>query len=196
MNDDKVSSLIAQANPDELKKIRMFKIRAEKLLSNTLVRDGFKSSADFRINDEGPSFSSFQLPSDEAFESLLMRFRHFWHKREPCNIFNILNIVNRYVPDARSSTQSLKKSWEKGLFYSTSIIIEDVPITSEKLIDLWLNAEFFHNDQDKQTELDNLIDKINSISPDPDFAKFLLIGSICECCNVIFELNTLLARLG
>ncbi len=68
MIDDKVSSLITQANPDELKKIKMFKCRAEKLLSNSLVQNKFNPSADLTINYKGSS-SSYQLPSDEAFES-------------------------------------------------------------------------------------------------------------------------------
>ena len=193
MTDDKIASLITQANPDELKKIRIFKSRAEKLLSNSLVLDSFKSTADLQINGEGHSYS-FQLPSEEAFESLLMRFRHFWLKKEPCYFFNILNIVNQYVPDAKNCTQSLEESWKKGLFHSTNIIIDGDLLTAEKVIDIWLNAEFFHNDQNKKkTELDNLIDKIDLNSP--GFAKFLLVGSICECCNVIFELNKLLAKV-
>lgn len=156
-----------------------------------MVQDGFKSKADLQINAEGHSFS-FELPSEEAFESLLMRFRHFWLQGEPCYFFNILKIVDRYVPDARSNTKFLKESWKKGMFQSTNIIIDGVPLTTEKLIDIWLNAEFFHNEKDKKDELDNLINKIE-LNPS-GFVRFFLISSICQCCKVIFELNKLLAK--
>ncbi|GAB6141906.1 hypothetical protein JCM14076_26350 [Methylosoma difficile] len=193
MIDDKIASLITQATPDELKKIRIFKSRTEKLLSNSLIQDGFNWSIGLQIDQKGPSFS-FQLPSDEAVDSLLMRFRHFWLQDEPCNLFVILNIINRYIPDARNHTKPLKESWKMGMLHSTNIIIDDVPLTTEKLIDIWLNAEFFHNDQtEKKTELDNLIDKIDFYSP--GFAKFLLVGSVRECCNVIFEVNKLLTKV-
>gem|GEM_PF-2988806 len=81
-----------------------------------------------------------------------------------------------------------------GMLHSTNIIIDDVPLKTEKLIDIWLNAEFFHNDQNKKkTELDNLIDKIDFYSP--GFAKFLLVGSVRERRNVIFEVHKLLTKV-
>jgi len=191
--DDKIASLITQATPDELNKIRIFKSRTEKLLSNSLIQDGFDWSIGLQIDQQGPSFS-FQLPSDEAVDSLLMRFRHFWLQSEPCNIIVILNIISRYVPDTRGISESLKESWRMGMLHSTNIIIDDVPLKTEKLIDIWLNAEFFHNDQNKKkTELDNLIDKIDFYSP--GFAKFLLVGSVRERRNVIFEVHKLLTKV-
>jgi hypothetical protein len=196
MIDDKSSSIIAQASPDELKQIRMFKRRAEKLLNNSLVQQGFNSSTDLRIsNEDGPSFSSFQLPPEEAFESLLMRFRHFWLQDEPCKFFNILNIVGRRVPEARDCTKTLKTSWKKGLFHSTTIVIDNAELTSERIIDLWLNSEFFHNDEPKKLELDTLIERIEESSNSPELLRFILIGSICECCRVIFDLNNLLKKI-
>ncbi len=129
----------------------------------------------------------------KPLNQLLMRFRHFWLQKEPCNFFNILGIVNRYVTDAHSHTQFLKESWTNGVFHSTNVIIFGSPLKAEKLIDVWFNAEFFHNDDNKKIELDNLTNEIDLISP--GLAKYLLIGSICERCKVISELNKLLEKI-
>ena len=190
---EKLVTDIAQASTDELKQIRIFQSRAEKLLSNSLVLSAFASSADLHIDNEfGPTFS-FQLPPEESFESLLMRFRHFWHQKEPCNFFKIIKIIGHRVPEARDCTDSLKIAWNKGLFRSTNIIIDNTELTSGKIIDIWLNSEFFHNDEAKKIELDRLIERIELNSP--GFLRFLLVGSICECCNVIFDLNELLKKI-
>lgn len=192
--DDEKYSLGMRVSPDELKQIKVFKSRAEKLLNNSLVLGGFKSSADLQINNDGPSFS-FELPSEEAFESLLMRFRHFWAQKELCSFNRVRNIVHRHMPHTRERTEALKVAWKKGLFHSSHIMIDGVELTSEKLIDIWLNSEFFHNDEVKKTELDGLIERIE-LFHSPQLVRFLLIGSICECCNVIFELNELLEEIN
>ncbi|MBD9355635.1 hypothetical protein [Methylomonas albis] len=192
MIDSKIALLINQAEQKDLDSIRIFKERADKLYCNSIVRREYMPIADLHINHQGVSHR-FQLPSEEAFDSLLMTFRHFWLQDEPCNFFKILKIIDRYVPDARNHTKSLKSLWKQGLFHSTHIIIDDVQLTSEKLIDIWLNAEFFHNDKTKRFELESIINRIDFDSP--GFTRFLLIVSIIECCNVIFELNKLLGKV-
>ena len=77
------------------------------------------------------------------FESLLMRFRHFWLEDEPCRFDKKRKIVGHRVPEARDYTGELKILWKKGLFRSANIVIDDFELTSEKVIDLWLNSEFF-----------------------------------------------------
>jgi hypothetical protein len=122
-----------------------------------------------------------------------MRFRHFWLEKEPCNFFKILKIVSRRVPEARNCTDSLKAEWKNGFFHSTNIIINNTELTSEYIINLWLNSEFFHNVEAEQLTLDHMIEQIDLISP--GFSRFLLVASICECCHVIYGLNELLKKI-
>jgi hypothetical protein len=189
----KIAELITQSSPEELDKIRLFKNRADKLSCNSIIQQGYAPIYDLEINNEGV-LDCFQMPSEEALHSLLILFRHFWLQDEPCYFFKILKIIDRYVPEARSQTKLLKEFWKQGLFHSAHIIIDGVELTSEKLIDLWLIAEFFHNDYAKRIDLDILIGRADIVSP--GFVKFLLIGSICECCRVIFEVNKLLGKIN
>jgi hypothetical protein len=192
--DDKLSSLNAKASPSELRQIELFQSRAAKLFNNSLVTNRFNPSADLHIDKENGSSFSFQLPYEESFESLLMRFRHFWlQKKDSCNFFKILNIVDHRVPQTRNCTASLRIAWNKGLFHSTAIIIDNTELTSKEIIDLWLNSEFFHNVEAKKLKLDKMINRIDLISP--GLSRSLLVGSIFECCNVIFDLNELLEKI-
>ena len=123
-----------------------------------------------------------------------MRFRHFWlQENDSCNFFSIIKIISRRVPEARNYTDSLTTAWKKGLFHSTTIIIDNTELTSKEIIDIWLNSEFFHNDVAKQLKLDHMIEQIDLVSP--GLSRFLLVASICECCNVIFGLNELLNKI-
>lgn len=189
MINDEIATLVNKANATELECIRLFKSRAVELSENSLICNGYRSSVDLQFsNEKGPSLFIKSLPSEEAFRSLLLTFRHFWAKTENCYFLRILNIVDRYVPETRKFISELRKLWHQTLFGSTQIIIDDTELTSNTLLDLWINAEYFHNDLLKKQELEELIARLGAIGS-PDFAKFLLIGSVCECCNAILRLN-------
>jgi len=96
----KISKLTTEATPKELKCIELFKNRAIDLSTNSLIRDGYKLRVGLQISSEdGPSYDIESLPSEEAFRSLLLGFRHFLMKKEDCYFLRILKIIDRYIPD-------------------------------------------------------------------------------------------------
>jgi hypothetical protein len=186
---NEIATLANKANATELENIRLFKRRAVELSENSLIRNSYRSSVDLQLNsEEGPSLFIESLPSEEAFRSLLLTFRHFWAKKENCYFLCILNIIDRYVPETRQFISELRSLWHQALFRSTHIIIDGSELKPNELFDLWINAEYFHNDSSKKQELDRLIARLGAVGS-PDFAKFLLIGSVCECCKAILRLN-------
>jgi hypothetical protein len=63
-------------------------------------------------------------------------------------------------------------------------------LTASRIFDLWLNAHYFHNDQDKERELERLSKALS-----PDFVKFLLANSVTECCRCALELMYAFSKL-
>lgn len=179
---------------DELNQLVLFKNRVNKLAQNSLFIDGFKPIADLYIDNGIPRFD-YQLPSEEAFESLLMRFRHFWLEKELCSFNRIRNIVHRYMPHQRELTDALKISWNQGMFHSVSILNDGVQLTSKDIVDIWLNSEFFHSQAIEKTKLDVLVMKIES-NNSPELVRFFLVVSIFEFCKAIFQLNELVKKLS
>ena len=64
-------------------------------------------------------------------------------------------------------------------------------LTANTLVDLWLNAHYFHSEQAKQQALDRLFAMMS-----PDFVKFLLINAVTECCKAILLLYDALHELN
>jgi hypothetical protein len=187
----KINTLTTKVTAKELESIRLFKSRAMKLSTNSLIRDGYKLSVGLQLSmEDGHSFNIESLPSEEAFRSLLLEFRHFWMKRENCYFLRILKILDRYMPDVRNFTDELREIWNQALFGTINIMIDSNQLTPNTLIDLCLNAEYFHNDQSAKEKLDALHEMLQR-----DFVKSLLVGSVCQCCSAILILNGMLEKL-
>lgn len=191
MIDTKLATLTTTATPKELKSIKLFKRRAIELANNSLIRNGYRLSVDLQLsNVDGHSFDIESLPPKENFKALLMDFRHFWSNDEPCNFLRILNIVSYYIPEARNITKELKNMWKDALFGSLIIMVDGNQLTPNALLDLWINAEHFHNDSSKKEELDALFERLTR-----DFVESLLVGAVCQCCNAILRLNGMFEKL-
>ncbi|MEQ1531771.1 MAG: hypothetical protein ABL925_20865 [Methylococcales bacterium] len=178
----------------ELECLRLFKRRATQLENNSLILNGYESGVDIQMGQQGHALSIKSLPPEEAFRSLLLEFRHFWAVQEDCRFLRILKIIDRHVPGARVFTAELKSLWNQALFHRSHLVLDGKVLISEQIIDLWINAEYFHNDLTKRSELRNLISTLEPLGSG-DFAKWLLIGSICERCNVIMKLNRALDEI-
>lgn len=104
----------------------------------------------------------------------------------------ILNIAKRHAPDGKEFFASLKNQWNMAIFGGKlNMSFNNKPLTANYIFDLWLNAHYFHNNQEKQRELAQLTSTLT-----PEFVKFLLANAVTECCKLILILNHTLENLN
>jgi hypothetical protein len=193
MADEVVVRMQSEPTGEEWRAIRTFLRRAKELSESSLVANGYDLSANVSLNaGEPPKFTVCAIPPEEPFRSMLLTFRHFVGNDEPSNFLRVLNLLAKRVPDAREYLDSLRTVWHQALFGGLmNLSFNGKDLTANYIFDLWLNARYFHNDEQKEQELDRLIRAFTE-----DFVKFLLANAVTECCKAILRLSASIGRLG
>lgn len=118
---------------------------------------------------ELPVFGTENLSCEQAWKaikppkgklsSIIPLFRKFISDSEPIFLHRILNEAYRFTTDnqIRRKIKELKIEWKNcmksGPFRMT---VRGEEITPERVIDLWINAEYLHDDREKYLELEYL----------------------------------------
>jgi hypothetical protein len=126
------------------------------------------------------------LPPEEQVAEFLMAFRFFYLQKESTHFPAVLGIIGKHTsqPEAREALKVFRRQWEHCLFGNTmNICLNDKPMTSSLLLDLWFNAHYFHSDVEKEMELTELKKAFSE-----DFAKFMLLDSAFEASKVVLKI--------
>lgn len=179
--------------PEEKDCILAFRKRCKEMLQTRILREGHKIQYKLKWSVGQTLTSISDLPAEDDLRSFYMAFRFFYHQKEKSNFFRVANIVkrisqNEYVDQV---IKQLKEKWHGALnrkpFY---IEVNGKTITTRLIIDLWFNAHYFHGDENKQEELENLC----SVLPN-DFAKLLLIEAILDATDAVLALYNSIKNL-
>jgi hypothetical protein len=180
-----ISSLLAE---DEWKILRLFCEKVKRLAGTKLVQTQINSIR-CRISftqENGLSFSA-EVPSEELIAEFLLAFRFFYLKNEPTHFPKILGIIGKHTTneEVRQALRLFGKKWNDSLFQrALNITYNDMPVTSSLLLDLWFNAHYFHQDEEKRRELDKLIEGFSE-----NFAKYMLLDSSITATNEVFKFS-------
>ncbi|ULQ46024.1 hypothetical protein JN531_013045 [Flagellatimonas centrodinii] len=159
--------------------------KAERLIATKLVSSGesdIKGGIRYR-QGEGLWFEA-QLPPEEFVAEFLMAFRFFYLKKEKSFFPRALGVLGKHIddPEVRQHFARLRERWENGLFgQAMSIQLNDQPMTAALLLDLWLNAHYFHADEDKAEKLEKLNEAFSS-----DFSKYMMLDGAFEAAKAVF----------
>jgi len=140
---------------------------------------------------EKPVTFSATLPPEDDIAAFLHRMRPFILKREPSNFYRVRNLLTRYMthPQIRRHLDGLRDLYE-GKKVPFSMGYNDTEITPIDTVDSWLNASEYHQDEDKQAEMDALY----SVFPEPS-ARALFLTYMLERANAIGKLGEFVNRL-
>lgn len=178
-----ISSLLTE---DEWKILRLFCEKVKRIAGTKLVlnqTNGMRCRICY-TQENGLRFEA-QLPSEEIISEFLLAFRFFYHKKEPTHFPKILRIIGKHTTnaDVRQALRLFGKKWNDSLFQKAlNITFNDKGVTSSLLLDLWFNAHYFHQDEKKRKELDQLIENFSE-----EFAKYMLLDSVIAATNVVFK---------
>lgn len=170
----------------EWKTLSIYCEKVRRLLATKFLStesDGIKANITVRP-DTGMTFSA-NLPPEEQISEFLMAFRFFYLQKEPTHFPSILKILGKHTSqqEAHLALKSFGNKWRNALFAESLIIsIDGKKLSASTLLDLWFNAHYFHYDEEKQQQLDEL--KSNFTEP---FAKYMLLDAALEATTAIFK---------
>ena len=173
---------------DDWKCIELFKKRANELIKTRILSElGSGISANITFKPQQPLIADVKLPHDDDLRAFFSIFRFFLLKEEPCNFFRVMNIIKRRArhDQVNQAMDNIKAQWTgENRRRVMSIKYNDRELTTEFLLKLWFNAHYFHSDENKMEELQQLNDLISD-----DFSKYLLSSAIYDAANAVLSLN-------
>lgn len=177
-----------QLTDDEHRRITVFKRRAAQLAEAPLIKEG-RAQISAKIKGEQDKGVNIEvtLPPETDLRTLYMAFRFFYLQKEPANFLRIVNILKQHTKDPKTIAylDYLKKQWRGLLQKPITIVAGDRTLTPSLLIDLWFNAYFFHSDENKELELNRLLQITGH-----DFGLFLLTDAVYEASKAVLSLDS------
>jgi hypothetical protein len=133
---------------------------ADRLVSQDVFKDGFRSSLKMSINDENqPSTLNYEVPPDSKLLPLLHCMRPFILQKENCFFGKVTNSLSAILEnDLLRGWISLKKRQFSGEYLkkSFSIKVNETQINDKKMLNNWLNGMEFHKDREKRKAVEGL----------------------------------------
>ena len=171
---------------DEWNVLRRFCEKAKRLAATKLATEegtGIRGKIRYE-QDKGLWFES-ELPPEEQIAEFLMAFRFFYLQKEDTHFPKVISVIGKHTdnPDARKALKMFGRQWQDSLFRKAlNIQLNETPITSSLLLDLWFNAHYFHSDEEKEKELKKMKENFSE-----EFAKYMLLDAVFEATKVVFK---------
>ena len=132
------------------------------------------------------------LFDEEQIRSFLLAFRPLYMNNEDIYFYKVPNIVYQCL-DTESAKEQLakcRKDFSNILDRpSGQLIYNNQQLTPRRIIDLWFNAYYFHKDQNKIREFNQITSGLG-----PMF-RFFFQDSLCGLINCILWLGTSVSEL-
>lgn len=132
-------------------RIKLFRQRFAELWDNFQDLKLGVMTGTFARESEGAYSGGFNLPNRHRLKGLYVDFRHFYLNDEPSNARGFSKYLATLTPDAdyrqfmKAQRNKLRSEFiEQGWFMH-----KGQPFTTKQILDIWFNAEIFHNDPQK-----------------------------------------------
>ena len=156
---------MAKLKKYEERRLRVFVRKADELLSSNIFSKGEAdklSSGANLVPGKGIEFHA-SLPDEIELEQLFRRFRPFFLKKEPSNFHSVCNLMLRCLNSIlKDKVQKAQKRYERAMGNTGPVEINFIgkssfsKLKAEEVINLWYNAHYFHSDEDKEKQLQEL----------------------------------------
>lgn len=142
-------------------RFELFVARASELEGLRLFKQGMQ--AEYKISGnavDGKLILTSKEPDEEDLRSFLMSFRKFISNDESIFINKIFNDCETSLSDTTivAELRQARAEWKKILknIGGLQVAIDGKSITSEYVLDLWINGYYFHDDVEKAAKLEEL----------------------------------------
>lgn len=162
--------------------LRLFLEKVTEMNKTSFVRNLLKISTTFNFNQGKGLEISSQLPDEETLKSFLLTFRHFYLNNSQINFGKICNLLYQKIDndEIKDNIAKAREVYNKLLNASPiGFKFNNEELTPKKIIDLWLNAEYFHTNGVKR----EVLKQINAtVGP---FFQFLFISPLYDLVGII-----------
>lgn len=169
--------------------LRLFLSKVTEMNKTSFVKNCSKISATFNFEQNKGLEISTQIPGEETLKSFLLTFRHFYMNDSQINFGKICNLLFQRTDNGEMKNSIAKAREVYNKLLSASPIgfkFNNEELTPKKIIDLWINAEYFHTDGEKR----DVLEQINAtVGP---FFQFLFVGPLYDLIKIINYLANLI----
>jgi len=139
-----------------------------------------------------PVVHTATLPPERDVAEFLHRMRPFVLDREQTNFFKIRKILARRLtlPEVRTHLDRLRDLYS-GKEIPFALHVNERVLTSDEGLDLWLNAFEYHQDSQKQTELEAMY----RVFPEPS-AKAVFLYTMLQRASAVGKLGAFIDGLA
>lgn len=184
-----------QLSENEWDKLDLFLRRFEQLERTRFYSNPKLKNIQYKIKGEkvDKGFQTrfeIKVPDEETIKSFLLSFRVFYMEGEHTNFYSICNLLYKKILDkkVRNDLVTIRSNYTKALNASfIRINFLGKSYSPKDIVDLWLNAEYFHTDIEKVKELDKIV-----ISPGKSLFFYLLIDAVTTLTNQISMLKEII----
>ena len=147
----------------------------------------------FHLRPDGHVRNAGVVPDDEALKSFLHLYRPIILKREPTSFINVRSLLARAIdhPHFRRSLKAWRAQFDGNVLRELcSLKHDELILTAESFLNLYLNAYEYHRDADKRERLSGF-----AAAFDPDARKALLVLLLKLKITAVSSLRSIVRQL-
>mgnify|MGYP001163367077 CR=1 FL=1 len=164
--------------------LKLFNDKTKELHSNSDFFKNLNVSLNVKVGDN--SSIKFSGPDKKTLKAFLLDFRHFYAQKSQINFLRVCNLIAKENLTNKELIEKIEKSravWNLLLKRENEIPIEinDKKLASgDDLLNLMLNGNFFHLDEEKNNEVTSALN-----SPAQSFVMFNFLDLIQRLSGII-----------
>lgn len=150
-------------------------------------------SGSFSKDYNGVYIGSYNLPNEFRLKGFYVDYRHFYLEKEPTNIFKFANYLSSLTnsKEYKAFIKREKQNWESDLIGSGWFNYKGKSFKTMEILDIFFNAEIFHNDVNKTEVLLKWMEVFST-----DTAKTILFMAINDTIPIIRNIHRSVSKLS
>jgi hypothetical protein len=145
-----------------------------------LTEKDLRSAMTMKFEKGRPLTMQYHRPDEEDLRSYLLDFRKFVSPREPVHLNRVLNVAHRHITSDEIVAELAKAraDWKKALKSGdVQFFTNEEAYPPERIMDLWINGSYFHDEPDKRRQLE-------ALSP-AGFPHWLFINAVVTTSQLV-----------
>jgi hypothetical protein len=141
----------------DIERLRLFSERVALLVGRRGFREATIASRFNFSHKHGQTTFSFDIGDTDDLLAVMTTFRQFTAPKEDTHFPAICNVLENVLhdPELRAANRANREAWKRAEQGGVLLQVPGMTLTHRACFDLWVNAEIFHSDPDKETFLRN-----------------------------------------
>lgn len=166
--------------------LELFRKRFDLLWNNLRDLKLENISANIHKLPDGTYDGNSSIPNDYRLKGFYTDYRHFYLQNERTNIFKIMKYLSSLtdLKDYHNFIKKEKDNYKSSFIENNWLNINSKRLNTAEVLDLWFNAEIFHNDENKMNRLNQVRNTMT-----PDLWKFIVFMAAYDTSLIIRNIH-------